>query len=218
MDIAKYFDHTNLKADASLKDIKKLCHEAREWGFMSVCVNPFYVPVARELLAGSGVLTCTVVGFPLGQMSPRAKALETEEAVGLGAEEIDMVQNVAMAKAHEWDFIEKEVRLVRGACPGKTLKVILETCYLSEEEIRLSSIAAIRGGADFVKTSTGFGTDGATVKAVEIMRNAVGPNKGVKAAGGIRSAETFYDLLKAGANRIGSSHSADIMKEIGDNR
>lgn len=217
MEIAKYFDHTNLKADASLEDIERLCKEAREYGFMSVCVNPFYVPVAKRLLKGSDVKVCTVIGFPLGQMSPKAKALEAEDAVKMGADEVDMVQNVAMAKAHEFPFIEEEVRQVKKACQGRILKVILENCYLDGAEIRLSSRAAKRGGADFVKTSTGFGKGGARATDVLAMRQEVGPRFGVKAAGGVSNAKDFYAMIKAGANRIGSSKSVQILKEIAEN-
>lgn len=216
MEIAKYFDHTNLKADASIKDIERLCQEARKWGFMSVCVNPFYVPIAKKLLSGTDVKVCTVVGFPLGQMSPRMKAKEAEDAVRMGADEVDMVQNIAMAKAGEFPFIESEVRLVKKACHGRLLKVILENCYLDEKTIRLSCRAAKRGGADFVKTSTGFGKGGATAHDVAVMRQEVGPQMGVKAAGGIANAGEFYAMLKAGANRIGSSHSVDILKAISE--
>ena len=214
MNIAKYFDHTCLKADASREDISALCEEARRFGFKSVCVNPFFVPVAKALLKGSDVLVCTVVGFPLGQMTPRMKALEAADAVNLGADEVDMVQNVSMAKSHEFSFVEQEIRMVKNAIGGKTLKVILENCYLSPDEIEASSLAALRGGADFVKTSTGFGKGGAKESDVRIMKKAVGEKLEVKAAGGIKTAKDFYAMVNAGATRIGSSHSVDILKEI----
>ena len=214
MNIAKYFDHTCLKADASREDISALCEEARRFGFKSVCVNPFFVPVAKALLKGSDVLVCTVVGFPLGQMTPRMKALEAADAVNLGADEVDMVQNVSMAKSHEFSFVEQEIRMVKNAIRGKTLKVILENCYLSSDEIEASSLAALRGGADFVKTSTGFGKGGAKESDVRIMKKAVGEKLEVKAAGGIKTAKDFYAMVNAGATRIGSSHSVDILKEI----
>lgn len=214
MNIAKYFDHTCLKADASREDISALCEEARRYGFKSVCVNPFFVPVAKALLKGSDVLVCTVVGFPLGQMTPRMKALEAADAVSLGADEVDMVQNVSMAKSHEFSFVEQEIRMVKNAIGGKTLKVILENCYLSPDEIEASSLAALRGGADFVKTSTGFGKGGAKESDVRIMKKAVGEKLEVKAAGGIKTAKDFYAMVNAGATRIGSSHSVDILKEI----
>lgn len=209
----KFFDHTCLKADATLEDIKKLCAEAKVYDFMSVCVNPFYVPVCKILLAGTDVKVCTVIGFPLGQMSPAAKAYEAENAVKMGAEEIDMVQNIAMAKEHNYAFVEQEVAKVKAAIGGKTLKVILENCYLSKQEIKDSALAAKKGRADFVKTSTGFGTGGATSQDVTIMREAVGPYLGVKAAGGIHNKQQMLELIAAGANRIGCSHSVEIMNE-----
>ncbi len=213
---AKYFDHTCLKADAKREDIVKLCNEAKKYGFMSVCVNPFFVPVAKKLLEGSDVLVCTVIGFPLGQMTPKMKAMEAKDAVDMGADEVDMVQNVSMAKEHDYEFIEKEVAMVKKAIGNHTLKVILENCYLTKEEIAFSSKAAANGGADFVKTSTGFGKGGAKVEDVAIMRNAVGPTLGVKAAGGISSVSDFYDMVRAGANRIGTSHGAEIMEEAAE--
>ncbi len=213
MQYNKFFDHTNLHADAKIADIVKLCKEAKKYDFMSVCVNPFYVKVAKKLLEGSDVKVCTVVGFPLGASSPKAIAEEAKIAVSDGADEVDMVQNISMAKEHDYAFIEEEVRMVKKAIGSKTLKVILENCYLSKEEIEECSKAAAKGGADFVKTSTGFGKGGATVEDVAIMRKAVGPYIGVKAAGGIHTKEEMLALIKAGANRIGCSASVAIMEE-----
>ncbi len=213
MQYNKFFDHTNLHADAKIADIVKLCKEAKKYDFMSVCVNPFYVKVAKKLLEGSDVKVCTVVGFPLGASSPKAIAEEAKIAVSDGADEVDMVQNISMAKEHDYTFIEEEVRMVKKAIGSKTLKVILENCYLSKEEIEECSKAAAKGGADFVKTSTGFGKGGATVEDVAIMRKAVGPYIGVKAAGGIHTKEEMLALIKAGANRIGCSASVSIMEE-----
>ncbi|MCQ2772976.1 MAG: deoxyribose-phosphate aldolase [Bacilli bacterium] len=211
----KFFDHTCLKADATLEDIKSLCLEARAFDFASVCVNPFYVPVAKRYLKGSNVMTCTVVGFPLGQMSPAAKAMEAKDAVNMGADEVDMVINVSMAKAHDYEFIKREIAAVKEACGlTVTLKVILEICYLTPEEIKGCCKAAKAAGADFVKTSTGFGKGGATVEAVEIMRKTVGPDMGVKAAGGIRDKKTFLEMVRAGATRIGCSSSVAIYKAL----
>ncbi|MCH3910193.1 MAG: deoxyribose-phosphate aldolase [Bacilli bacterium] len=209
----KFFDHTCLKADATLDDITKLCQEAKEYDFMTVCVNPFYVPVCKKLLEGSDVKVCTVIGFPLGQMTPKAKAFEAKNAVSLGADEVDMVQNIAMAKEHDFKFVEKEIRQVKAAIGEKTLKVILENCYLTKNEIVYSCKAAKAAGADFVKTSTGFGSGGATVEDVALMRETVGPLMGVKAAGGIHNKQQMLELLAAGANRIGCSHSVAIMNE-----
>lgn len=220
MRFSKYFDHTNLKADAELKDITKLCYEAMRYQFMSVCVNPFYVPVARRLLQKSDVKVCTVVGFPLGQVTPRQKAREAAESVLAGADEIDMVQNIAMAHEGEWKFIEAEIRKVKEAiedvAQGKeiVLKVILETCYLDRKEIIQSCLAAKRAGADFVKTSTGYGKDGAKAKDVLLMRNTVGDSMGVKASGGIHTLDDAYRMIDSGANRIGASASVAIMEEL----
>ena len=209
----KLIDHTLLKPEASVQAVRKLCSEALEYKFASVCVNPYFVPLASKLLKGSEVKVCTVIGFPLGATLPSVKKYEAEEAVNSGAEEIDMVQNISMAKEHNYEFIEKEVRLVKEGCQGKLLKVILETCLLTDEEITECSKASVRGGADFVKTSTGFSTGGATVHAVELMRKAVGPNIGVKASGGIHSRKEADDMIKAGATRIGASAGVRIMKE-----
>ncbi len=212
MNIAKMIDHTILNPDARLEDIKRICKEAKEYGFASVCINPNYVSLAKEELKGSDVKVCTVIGFPLGANTISTKAYEAKEAVLNGADEIDMVQNVTMAKEHDWDYIEKEVKAVKDAIDGRLLKVILETCFLNKDEIKESSLAAIRGGADFVKTSTGFGKGGAKVEDIEIMRKAVGPSKGVKASGGIHNLQEAKAMIEAGANRIGASKSIEIIK------
>ncbi len=212
MNIAKMIDHTILNPDARIEDIKRICSEAKEYGFASVCINPNYVSLAKELLKGSSVKVCTVIGFPLGANTVSTKAYEAKEAVLNGADEIDMVQNVTLAKEHDWEYIEKEVKAVKDAIDGRLLKVILETCFLSKDEIKESSLAAIRGGADFVKTSTGFGKGGAKVEDIKIMREAVGPNKGVKASGGIHNYEEAKAMIDAGASRIGASKSIEIIK------
>lgn len=212
MNLAKMIDHTILNPDARIEDIKRICKEAKEYGFASVCINPNYVKLAKELLKGTDVKVCTVIGFPLGANTPSVKAFEAHEAVLNGADEIDMVQNVTMAKEHDWKYIENEVAEVKKACDGRLLKVILETCFLDKDEIRESSLAAMRGNADFVKTSTGFGKGGAKVEDVKIMRDAVGPNKGVKASGGIHTYEEAKALVEAGASRIGASKSIAIVK------
>lgn len=209
----QYFDHTNLNAFATLEDIKKLCQEAKQYDFMTVCVNPFYVPVCKKLLAGSDVKVCTVIGFPLGQMSPQSKVFEAKNAIKLGADEVDMVQNIAKAKEGDFAFVEEEIRQIKTAIGHHVLKVILENCYLTPEEIVASCQAAQKAGADFVKTSTGFGKSGAKVEDVALMRKTVGPSMGVKAAGGIHTKAQFLDLVNAGANRIGCSHSVEIMNE-----
>lgn len=204
-------DHTLLKADASIDSIKQLCEEAKKYNFASVCVNPCFVPVAKKLLVNSPVKVCTVIGFPLGATLPEVKKLEASESVKAGADEIDMVLNVSMAKEHDYDFIEKEIRLVKEGCKGRLLKVILETCLLSDEEIVNCCKAAVRGGADFVKTSTGFSKGGATVHAVQLMRNTVGSTFGVKASGGIHNREEAEAMVLAGANRIGASCGVKIV-------
>ena len=210
-EIHKLIDHTLLKPEASVKGIRKLCEEAIEYKFASVCVNPYFVPLAAKLLKDSGVKVCTVIGFPLGATLSSVKVFETEEAIKAGADEIDMVQNISMAKEHNYEFIENEVKQVKEACKGKLLKVILETCLLTDEEIIECSKACVRGNADYVKTSTGFSTGGATVHAVELMRKAVGPNIGVKASGGIHSFEEADAMVKAGATRIGASAGVAIV-------
>lgn len=212
MELNKMIDHTLLKQDASIEAIEKLCKEALEFNFASVCVNPAFVPLAAKLLKGSDVKVCTVIGFPLGATLPEAKAFEAKAAIEKGATEIDMVLNDSMAKEHDYKYIENEVREVKNACGKILLKVILETCLLSDDEIVECSKASVRGGADYVKTSTGFSTGGATTHAVELMRKAVGPNVGVKASGGIHSREEAESMVNAGASRIGASCGVKIVK------
>lgn len=212
MEMNRMIDHTLLKQDASLEAIKKLCNEALEYKFASVCVNPGFVPLAASLLKGSEVKVCTVIGFPLGATLPKAKALEAKLAIKAGATEVDMVLNDSMAKEHDYEYIAKEVKLVKKACGKILLKVILETCLLTDEEIIECSKACVRGGADYVKTSTGFSTGGATTHAVSLMRQTVGPNIGVKASGGIHSREEAQSMVDAGASRIGASCGVKIVK------
>lgn len=214
MKFSKYFDHTNLKADASLEDIKSLCEDAEKYDFMSVCINPFYIDKAKEFLKDSDVKICTVIGFPLGQMTQEMKAEEASNAVKHGAEEVDMVINVGKAKENDFAYVENEIRAVKRSIGNAILKVILENCYLSKTQIKESSLAAKRAGADFVKTSTGFGKGGAKPEDVKIMREAVGPEMGVKAAGGIHTLEEAKAMIEAGANRIGCSASVSIIEEL----
>lgn len=209
----KLFDHTLLKPEATSEQIKKLCLEAKQYDFASVCVNPDFVSLAHKELEGTSVKVCTVIGFPLGANKTSIKVSEAKEAIEDGATEIDMVQNVSWVKEGRYDLIEKEVRALKEAVGGLVLKVILETCLLTKEEIRLSSIACKKGGCDFVKTSTGFSKGGATVEDVAIMREAVGPELGVKASGGIHHYDEVVALTKAGATRIGASASVTIMEE-----
>lgn len=211
--IARYIDHTLLKANATEDQIRKLCEEAREYQFASVCVNTCYVPLAAELLKGSGVKTCCVVGFPLGAMSTEAKAYEAADAVKNGAEEVDMVINVGAIKSGNWDYVKKDIERVVKASHDKALvKVIIETCLLTDEEKVMACTAAKEAGADFVKTSTGFSTGGATVEDIRLMRETVGSEMGVKASGGIRTYEDAAAMIEAGATRIGASSGIAIVE------
>ena len=212
MQINKLIDHTVLKATATSEDIEKLCEEARYHNFKSVCVNPANVAYAKNLLEGSEVLVCTVVGFPLGANTPDIKVLETIDAIKNGADEIDMVINVGKAKDHDFEYIENEIKLVVAASVNKTVKVIIETCYLTDEEKVECCKAAARAEADFVKTSTGFGTGGATVEDIALMRQTVGPDMGVKASGGVKTYEDLLAMVEAGATRIGASAGIAIMQ------
>ncbi len=206
----KLFDHTILKADATKEAVKKVCREAAEYGFMSVCVNGFYTSFVREQLKGSGVKVCTVVGFPLGQMSTRAKAAEARIAVEDGADEIDMVINVGALKDGDYETVREDIRQVKEACKDALLKVIIETCLLTQDEKRKACELAKEAGADFVKTSTGFSVGGATQEDVSLMRSIVGDSMGVKASGGIRDRQTAEKMLKAGASRLGTSATTAI--------
>ena len=210
---AKLFDHTLLKANATSQQIRKICEEAKAHGFASVCVNSYYTSLVAEELKGTDVMTCTVVGFPLGQMSTRAKKAETEIAVEDGAQEIDMVINVGALKEGLEDVVRNDIREVKAACGDKAhLKVIIETCLLTEEEKVLACRLSKEGGADFVKTSTGFSTGGARVEDVALMRKTVGPDMGVKASGGIHDNEMAQKLVDAGATRLGTSATLAIVE------
>jgi len=212
MNIASYIDHTVLAANATEEKIKKLCDEAKEWRFASVCVNSCYAEFCAKELKGTGVNVCCVVGFPLGAMSTKAKAFEAEQAVKDGATEIDMVINIGWLKDHKDSLVEEDIRQVKKACGDKHLKVIIEACLLTEEEKIRACQLSVKAGADFVKTSTGFSTGGATVEDVALMRKTVGPNTGVKAAGGIRDSETAQKMIEAGANRLGCSAGIAIVQ------
>ena len=211
MKASKYIDHTQLKPDATKDKIVTLCQEAREYDFASVCINPCWIPLAKELLEGSDVKVCTVIGFPLGAMSTAAKCLETATAVQDGAEEVDMVINIGKLKDGEDDYVRNEIKAIKEACSGRLLKVIIETCLLTDEEKVRACKLAKEAGADFVKTSTGFSTGGATVEDVALMRRTVGEDMGVKAAGGVRDKETFEAMIKAGATRIGTSSGKNLI-------
>lgn len=213
---AKLIDHTLLKAYATREDILKLCNEAYKYNFKSVCVNPCNVALAKELLGGSDVLICTVIGFPLGANTSEVKAFETTKAIADGADEVDMVINIGAAKEHNFEAVYQDILAVVDAAQGVLVKVILETCYLTDEEIVECSRMALKAGADFVKTSTGFGTGGATEGAVKLMRETVGEDMGVKASGGIHSKKDYDTMVAAGASRIGTSSGIDIMEDTNE--
>lgn len=208
----KLFDHTILKADATRKDVKRVCDEAMAYSFCSVCVNSYYVPYVANLLHGSDVKICSVVGFPLGAMSTRAKALEAKIAVMDGADEIDMVINVGALKDRDYSVVLEDIKAVKEACGENVLKVIIETCLLTDDEKVKACELAKEAGADFVKTSTGFSTAGANVEDVRLMRETVGPDMGVKASGGIHDKEFAKELVDAGANRLGTSATIEIVE------
>ncbi|MEG1523778.1 MAG: deoxyribose-phosphate aldolase [Clostridia bacterium] len=212
-EINRYIDHTLLKANATRADIVRVCDEAKHFHTASVCINSCWVRLVHELLAGSDVKTCTVVGFPLGAMSTAAKAEETRLAVRDGAEEIDMVINVGYVKAGEWDAVKADIAAVVAAC-GKSaiVKVILENCLLTDDEKMTACQAAKTVGAAFVKTSTGFSSGGATVEDIALMRKTVGPDMGVKAAGGVRTRAQAEAMIAAGATRIGASATKAIVE------
>ena len=208
----KLFDHTILKADATRKDVKRVCDEAMAYSFCSVCVNSYYVPYVANLLHGSDVKICSVVGFPLGAMSTRAKALEAKIAVMDGADEIDMVINVGALKDRDYSVVLEDIKAVKEACGEHILKVIIETCLLTNDEKVKACELAKEAGADFVKTSTGFSSAGAKVEDVRLMRETVGPDMGVKASGGIHDKEFAKELVDAGANRLGTSATIEIVE------
>ena len=207
---SKYIDHTLLKAFATKDQILSLCKEAVDYDFKSVCVNPTWVSTAKEALKGTGVLVCTVIGFPLGANSIEVKAFETKDAILNGANEIDMVINIGRAKMGDFDYIEKEVKAVVDAANGTLVKVIIETCYLTDEEKVEVCKRCVAAGANFVKTSTGFGTGGATIHDVELMYNTVNPHCLVKASGGVKTKEDFENMKKVGAMRIGTSNGTSL--------
>lgn len=212
MGLNKYIDHTILKATASSSDVQKLCEEAIEHKFYSVCVNGCYVADAKQLLQGTDVKVAAVVGFPLGAMTTAAKVFEAKEAVENGASEIDMVINVAKLKDGEFDYVENEIRQIKEAIGDNVLKVIIETCYLTDEEKVKACELSLVAKADFVKTSTGFGTGGATYEDVKLMKSVVGDNAKVKASGGVRDKETAQKYVELGAERLGTSSGISIME------
>jgi deoxyribose-phosphate aldolase len=211
--IGQMIDHTLLKANATKKEIVKLVEEAKQYKFASVCVNPTWVKTAAELLSDTPeVKVCTVIGFPLGATTPETKAFETRNAIENGANEVDMVINIGALKDNQDDLVEEDIRSVVEAAKGKALtKVIIETCLLTEEEKIRACELSVKAGADYVKTSTGFSTGGATVADIQLMRKTVGPNLGVKASGGVRNREDAVAMVEAGATRIGASSGIAIV-------
>jgi len=213
MKIEQYIDHTLLKQQASEEDIIKVCDEAKEYGFASVCANAYYASLVSKQLEGTNVKTCIVVGFPLGATTKEVKAFEAKQAIDNGAQEIDMVVNAGAIKSKKFDIIKDEIKAVVDVARGKAIvKVIIETCLLTDEEKVLVCKIAKEANANFVKTSTGFSTGGATVHDVKLMRETVGPDMGVKASGAVRTAEDARAVIEAGASRIGASSSIAIVK------
>ncbi|MBO9129592.1 deoxyribose-phosphate aldolase [Bacillus sp. 165] len=212
MEYAKLIDHTLLKADTKKDAIVTLCEEAKQHSFASVCVNPTWVETAAELLKGSEVKVCTVIGFPLGATTPETKAFETTDAIKKGATEVDMVINIGALQDKNDELVERDVRAVVEAAKGKAIvKVIIETCLLTEEEKVRACKLSVKAGADFVKTSTGFSTGGATIEDVALMRKTVGPDIGVKASGGVRDLKGMEEMVQAGATRIGTSSGVALV-------
>ena len=212
-EIAAMIDHTQLKAFATRDQIETLCREAAEYHFASVCVNPCHVALAARLLKDTGVKVCTVIGFPLGANTPETKAFETRDAIRNGAQECDMVINVGALKDGDVDLVEKDIRAVVEAANGTLVKVIIETCYLTDEEKKLACKAAARAGADFVKTSTGFGTGGATPHDVALMRASIPDHMKVKASGGVHNYAEAMAVVEAGASRLGASAGIAIVQD-----
>ena len=212
MKLSKYIDHTLLQADATKEQIVELCKEAKEYDFASVCVNPSWIDVAKEELQGSDVKVCVVIGFPLGAMTKDAKVFEARDAIEKGADEVDMVIHIGKLKDGDDAYVTSEIKAIKEAVGDHVLKVIIETCLLSDEEKVRACLDAKQAGADYVKTSTGFSTSGATVEDVALMKKTVGEGVSVKAAGGVRTKEDMMAMIDAGADRIGTSRGVSLMK------
>lgn len=214
MEINRMIDHTLLKSESTREQIKSLCDEALEYNFKSVCINPFWVSYANDILKDSEVSVCTVIGFPLGANTTSMKATEAREAILNGADEVDMVINVGLLKSKEYDLVEEDIKAVVEESKDKIVKVIIETCLLSDEEIVKACEISMKSGADFVKTSTGFNSAGAKAQDVNLMRKTVGDTLGVKASGGIRDLKTAREMIENGASRLGVSAGIEIIKEL----
>lgn len=213
MNYNKMIDHTILKADTPLETVKRICDEAMEYGFASVCINPCHVAYCADYLKDSDVNVCTVIGFPLGANTSAVKAFETKDAIANGADEIDMVMNIGALKDKNYDLVRDDVKAVVEAANGTLVKVILETCLLTEDEIKKACELCVEAKADYVKTSTGFSTRGATIEDVRIMKEAVHGKAKVKAAGGVRTPEDMVKIVAAGADRIGTSVGCSLVKK-----
>ena len=213
MNYNKMIDHTVLKADTPLETVKRICDEAMEYGFASVCINPCHVAYCADYLKDSDVNVCTVIGFPLGANTSAVKAFETKDAIANGADEIDMVMNIGALKNKNYDLVRDDVKAVVEAANGTLVKVILETCLLTEDEIKKACELCVEAKADYVKTSTGFSTRGATIEDVRIMKEAVHGKAKVKAAGGVRTPEDMVKIVAAGADRIGTSAGCSLVKK-----
>ena len=211
MKLSKYIDHTLLKANATKEQIIKLCSEAKEYDFKTVCVNPSYIPLCKEELANSDVMVCTVIGFPLGQMTTEAKVFETKHAIEIGADEVDMVLNIGKLKDQDYTYVTNEIRAIKEACGEHCLKVIIETCLLTDDEKVMACKCILDAGADFVKTSTGFSTSGATFEDVDLLKKTVGDKCFVKAAGGVKTHDDFLKMIELGADRIGTSSGTKLL-------
>ncbi|CEN46719.1 deoxyribose-phosphate aldolase [Capnocytophaga canimorsus] len=211
MELSKYIDHTLLKATATVSEIETLCKEAITHDFFSVCVNSGYVSYAKDFLKETDIKVCSVVGFPLGAMSTRSKVYETEQALADGADEVDMVINVGWLLSGKIDEVKQEISLIKKACGDKVLKVILETCYLTDDQKRLACELSVQAGADFVKTSTGFGSGGATLADVQLMKDSVKGKAKIKASGGVRDFQTAMEYINLGVQRIGTSNGIAIV-------
>lgn len=214
LELNRMIDHTLLKPEATPADVRRVCAEAKKFGFFSVCVNTHYVPMVVSELENSVISVCSIAGFPLGAVDSGVKAYEAKTVVENGADEVDMVLNIGALKAGETNMVEDDIEGVVGVCGGRVVKVIIEAALLSNEEKYRACELAVSAGASFVKTSTGFGPPGATVEDVKLMRKAVGPDFGVKASAGIRTASFALELVEAGANRIGTSTGVKIMEEF----
>ncbi len=216
MEINKYIDHTNLNANATKKDIEKLCNEAIKYHFQAVCVNPYYIEYAKELLASSNVQVCSVVGFPLGMNITNVKEYEAIAAIELGADEIDMVINIGALKEKDYDYVKEEIITIRDAIGGHPLKVIIETCYLNKEEIIKATDICNETFVNYIKTSTGFGNKGASLEDVKIIKGQANKILEIKASGGIKTINEAIEYIEAGATRLGTSHGVEIMEGNND--